>query len=79
VAGLFYLRFQETTMDIQLNGKQTSVAEKISIGELIRGKELDPSKIVVEYNRAIVPAEQWDAVRLKESDVLEILKFVGGG
>ncbi len=66
-------------MDIQLNGKQTSVADNTSIGDLIRAKDLDPNTVVVEHNRAIVVAGDWDQVILKDDDTLEVLRFVGGG
>jgi sulfur carrier protein len=66
-------------MDIQLNGKQTPVADGISIAELVRLKDLDRSTVVVEHNRTIVPADEWKQVRLQADDVLEILRFVGGG
>ncbi|BBO78863.1 hypothetical protein DSCW_62800 [Desulfosarcina widdelii] len=66
-------------MDIRLNGKRTPVAESITIGELIRAKDLDTATVVVEHNRTIIPAEAWSRVNLKENDNLEILGFVGGG
>ncbi len=66
-------------MDIQLNGKPTTLTDGISIGELLRMKDLDPTRVVVEHNLAIVAAEDWDRVRLQANDVLEILRFVGGG
>lgn len=66
-------------MDIRLNGKRTPVADGITIGELIQAKDLDPATVVVEHNLAIIPAEDWGRVNLKENDNLEILRFVGGG
>lgn len=66
-------------MDIRLNGKRTPVAESITIGELIRAKDLDTATVVVEHNRTIIPAKDWGRVNLKDNDNLEILGFVGGG
>lgn len=66
-------------MDIRLNGKRTPVADGTTIGELIRKKDLNPATVVVEHNLAIIPAEDWGRVNLKENDNLEILGFVGGG
>jgi len=66
-------------MDIQLNGKRASVKDNTTIGQLIRGRGLDPAAVVVEHNLAIVPADDWEQVRLQENDTLEILQFVGGG
>jgi sulfur carrier protein len=66
-------------MNIQLNGKQATVVDNTSIGDLIRAKDLDPAAVVVEHNRAIVATTDWDQVILKENDALEVLRFVGGG
>ena len=71
--------FGEAHMEIQLNGKRIAVADDMTIGELVRKKDLDPAALVVEHNLTIIPADDWDAVRLKEKDVVEILRFVGGG
>jgi thiamine biosynthesis protein ThiS len=76
-AGFFCTRSKN--MDIQINGKPMTLADGISIGELLRMKDLDPASVVVEHNMAIVAADDWDRVRLQANDVLEILRFVGGG
>lgn len=72
-------RSTETTMDIQLNGQTTPVAAGTTIGDLIRGKDLDPATVVVEHNLAIVSTAEVDRITLKQNDALEILRFVGGG
>ena len=66
-------------MDIQLNGQRTPVTAGITIGDLIREKNLDPATLVVEHNLAIVMIADLDRITLKENDALEILRFVGGG
>jgi sulfur carrier protein len=66
-------------MDIQLNGQATPVVAGITIGELIRQKNLDPATIVVEHNLTIITTADLDQITLKENDALEILRFVGGG
>ena len=66
-------------MEIQLNGKWATVASGITVGDLIRTKDLDPATVVVEHNLAIVASTDWDRITLKGNDTLEILRFVGGG
>ncbi len=66
-------------MDIRLNGKRTPVAPGITIGDLIRQKDLDPTTVVVEHNLAIITAADLNRTTLQENDALEILRFVGGG
>ena len=66
-------------MDIQLNGKRTTVPAAVTVGDLIRKKDLDPAAVVVEHNLTILTATDLVQITLKEGDVLEILTFVGGG
>jgi sulfur carrier protein len=35
--------------------------------------------IAVEYNEEIISKEQYERIILKEGDVLEIVRFMGGG
>ena len=66
-------------MEIRLNGKSESLTESITVGDLIRGKGLDPETVVVEHNLEIITTVDFDQVWLQDNDNLEILKFVGGG
>jgi thiamine biosynthesis protein ThiS len=40
---------------------------------------VDPRKVAVERNRAIVPRSAYGSLALAEGDELEIVHFVGGG
>jgi thiamine biosynthesis protein ThiS len=40
---------------------------------------LDPRRVAVERNLAIVPRSAFDEVLVEEDDRLEIVHFVGGG
>lgn len=66
-------------MKIVLNGKQVEINTEMSILEFLRFKGLEPDRVVVEHNREIAKRETWDKVVLKDGDVLEVLRFVGGG
>ena len=66
-------------MEILLNGKPTVVAASITIGDLIREKNLTPDTVVVEHNTHIITSEDVDRIRIQPDDTLEILRFVGGG
>jgi sulfur carrier protein len=35
--------------------------------------------VAVEINRAVIPRAQYDEVRLKAGDTVEVINFVGGG
>lgn len=66
-------------MQISVNGQKVTVADGTTLIQLIKEKNVDPNKIIVELNRDIAKKELWDYITLKEDDEIEILAFVGGG
>ncbi len=66
-------------MLVTLNGESRSVAPGTSIAQLAEGLGLDPRKIAVERNLAIVPRSTLAEVLVEDGDQLEIVHFVGGG
>jgi thiazole synthase len=67
-----------SALSITLNGEPRRAAPG-SIADLVRSLDLDPAKVAVERNGAIVPRSTLADVALGEGDVLEIVHFVGGG
>jgi thiamine biosynthesis protein ThiS len=63
---------------ITLNGEPRTVAAQ-SMAALVATIGLDPAKVAVERNRAIVPRSTLGDVMLADGDELEIVHFVGGG
>jgi thiazole synthase len=61
-----------------LNGEPRHAAPG-SIADLVRSLDLDPAKVAVERNGAIVPRSTLAAIALADDDILEIVHFVGGG
>ncbi len=70
-----------TTNDIQivLNGESRNVPAGTSILSLLETLDIDPSRVAVEWNRAIVKRSEWPAATLVSGDALEVVQFVGGG
>lgn len=66
-------------MFVFINGKREEFTESISIGAFLVRKKLDFDFVVVEHNRRIINKEDYYKFVLKESDSLEVLRFVGGG
>ena len=66
------------TIAITLNGttRQTAAPD---LAALVRELNLEPERVVAEHNGAIVPPGDFARVALAEGDVLELLRFVGGG
>ena len=65
-------------MKLTVNGKDIDF-DKSTIQHLIEHFDLKPGSVVVEKNGAIVKRERFEDEGLKDGDVLEIVRFVGGG
>jgi len=66
-------------MRLRINGEDKDIDEGTTVAELIATLGLAGRRVAVEHNREILPANAWDARRLAQDDVLEIVHFVGGG
>ncbi|MDX4011568.1 sulfur carrier protein ThiS [Aliarcobacter skirrowii] len=64
---------------MRVNNEEILIEKEISLYELLISKNFDPSKVAVELNQEIVPKIEYETTFLKNSDVLEIVWFVGGG
>ena len=67
------------TISITLNGEPRSIAPSTTIAALAAELGLDPAKVAVERNLAIVPRSTLGSVVIVEGDQIEIVHFVGGG
>jgi thiamine biosynthesis protein ThiS len=70
---------EDETVAISINGEPRRCSAGLSVAGLIRELGLEPKKVAVERNLAIVPRSTHDQVMLTEGDRLEIVHFVGGG
>ena len=66
-------------MQIRVNGKETEIAERLTVAALVAERGLNPDAVVVEHNLVILPKEEWSKLELSADDKLEIIAFVGGG
>ncbi|AXX83926.1 MULTISPECIES: sulfur carrier protein ThiS [Aliarcobacter] len=64
---------------MRVNNEEIFIEKEISLYELLISKNFEPSKVAVELNQKIVPKIEYETTFLKNSDVLEIVWFVGGG
>ncbi|MGV9005482.1 MAG: sulfur carrier protein ThiS [Brevundimonas sp.] len=63
---------------IQVNGETREVSAA-TILALVEELGLDPRKVAVERNLAIVPRSLHGETALAEGDRIELVQFVGGG
>ena len=64
---------------IQLNGKKISIKPKTTIYQLLKKFKYNNKKGAIEYNRNIIPKENYKKKYLKNNDKLEVVYFIGGG
>jgi thiamine biosynthesis protein ThiS len=64
---------------ITLNGERYELDHPVSVVELLSRLEIDPRRVAVEHNLAIIKRHTFSDVVLAEGDTVEIVNFVGGG
>ena len=68
-----------THMHITLNGKPHHAPDGASVASLVEALVADASQIAIERGGEIVPRSRWRETPLAEGDVVELVRFVGGG
>ncbi|MCK8059934.1 MULTISPECIES: sulfur carrier protein ThiS [unclassified Fusibacter] len=63
---------------VVVNGKEMELDHK-TISQMLLDLHLNPVLVVVELNKVIVEKADYDSIRLKPGDNLEVVQFVGGG
>jgi sulfur carrier protein len=66
-------------MKITVNGETKEVAPKTTLVSLITDMGLNPVTVVVECDGKIIKRDEYDSLVLQEGNVLELIRFVGGG
>ena len=67
------------TLSIRVNGEHRRVVSGISISEMLNELGLDPLRVAVERNLAVVPRVTLAEVPVEDGDDYEVVHFVGGG
>jgi len=67
------------SVSITVNGEPKSIEPEQTIWSFLTTLKLDPKKVAVERNLAIVPKSTFKSVTLENGDQLEIVHFIGGG
>lgn len=65
---------------MKVNGKELSLNKKeMNLQELLDNLLLNKEKVVVELDGVIITKEDFFTTKLKESNIIEVISFVGGG
>jgi sulfur carrier protein len=63
---------------IQLNGEEYMI-DDAGLVALLNRLKMRRGRVAVEINQTVIPRAQYDAVKLKPGDTVEVINFVGGG
>ena len=63
----------------QVNGEKRSDVDGRTLAEALAADGLDATRVACELNGRIVGHDAYAATVLEEDDVLEVVRFVGGG
>ena len=66
-------------MRITLNGKDTDVADGLTVQALLDELKAPATSVAVERNAQVVPRTAYAHLGLEEGDQIEVVTFVGGG
>ena len=66
-------------IEIAVNGEKREIPAGLNVRQMLIHLGLDPQRVAVELNRAIVGKARWDATLVEADANVEIVEFVGGG
>ena len=64
---------------MRVNGKEMTLGNCQNLLQFLEVNQFDVATLAVARNGEIVPKATYDVVMLDEEDVLEVVRFVGGG
>jgi len=64
---------------MKLNGKEIDVKPNTTILNLLKELEIEIDSVVVEVNLDIIENHQYSSYILNSDDIVEVIRFVGGG
>jgi len=63
----------------RINGRDVELAAETSLLDYLASVGLDPRAVAVEHNGQILQRDGYERAILRDGDVLEIVRMVGGG
>ena len=64
---------------LTVNGKRRELEGETDLVGVLSALEVDARGVAVARNGEVVPRDRYAEVRLRDGDVLEIVRMVGGG
>ncbi len=66
-------------MEIRVNGKMQTVADDLTVQQLLDIYQLHPMRVAVQVNEEIVKRDRFENMILKPGDTVEVLTMMAGG
>lgn len=66
-------------MKITVNGKPREIDGETDLPSFLRAFDINPRLVAVAINGDVVPKHAYETTRVREGDVLEVVRMVGGG
>ncbi|RHO50658.1 sulfur carrier protein ThiS [Clostridium sp. AM09-51] len=64
---------------MKVNGEQIQLTKATTLEEFLKEQGYNIQRIAIERNDEIVPRENFSDVMLNNSDIIEVVHFMGGG
>lgn len=75
---MFMTQVNGKTVRLTINGQESSFPGG-TLADLLRHRSLDERTVVAEVNGVIIAREHFSSRTLADGDVVELVRFVGGG
>ncbi len=66
-------------ISLTINGKPRELEAETALPDLLRSLDVDPRLVAVAVNGEVIPKTQYEGAVVREGDVVEIVRMVGGG
>lgn len=63
---------------VKINGEMLA-KDGMNVADVLTEMNINPQNVAVELNEEIVPKASYGSTVLSDGDVLEVVRFVGGG
>lgn len=69
----------QLTISARVNGEPRFFPVGTTLHGVVRSLELEPERLAIELDRAIVKRDLWGSTEVRSGAEIEIVMFVGGG
>ena len=69
----------EQMIEVIVNGQAISTKDQILVPDFLKEQEIDPERVVVEWNGTAQTRSESAAIQLSDGDQLEVVRIVAGG